>query len=327
MSPSGNEAAGQLLRSRGLRSTPQRRAILATFHGGASEHLSADEVFVRAAQSLPELSRATVYATLAEFAESGLLAAFGVPDPVRYEINTDRHAHFRCVVCARIFDLDFEPPDPRSIKQSGFRAERIDVQAEGVCAECRRYHGGLRAGTQAIGRSQRQEGALGASGVAAIEVDSPLGSLLLAATPEGLFRMAFPEHADADRLRSLIARSSGDPASHRHLSEAAEALRSYFGARSVWRECAIDWSLINGARALQATLEIPYGDQRSYSDLGVEESAHHLGYVLGSNPIPIFTPCHRVTRGMETPTRYVGGSERRSWLLEHERQHATAAGR
>ena len=62
MSPSIDEA-GQLLRSRGMRSTPQRRALLAAFDGGPSEHLAADDVFARAARELPDLSRGTVYAT------------------------------------------------------------------------------------------------------------------------------------------------------------------------------------------------------------------------------------------------------------------------
>ena len=76
--------AGELLRARGMRSTPQRRAILSVFGGGRTEHLSADEVYAQASRSLPDLSRGTVYATLAEFSELGLLSAFGSPEPVRY---------------------------------------------------------------------------------------------------------------------------------------------------------------------------------------------------------------------------------------------------
>ena len=60
-----SDQAGELLRARGLRSTPQRRAILGAFQGGPTEHLSADEVYARAAKSLPDLSRGTVYAALA----------------------------------------------------------------------------------------------------------------------------------------------------------------------------------------------------------------------------------------------------------------------
>src|SRR5512132_4416217 len=95
---------GHLLRELGLRSTPQRRAILLAFERGPAAHLSADEVHARASRELPDLGRGTVYATLAEFTELGLLAAFGTPDPVRYETNTAPHDHFRCRLCLRLFD-------------------------------------------------------------------------------------------------------------------------------------------------------------------------------------------------------------------------------
>jgi ferric uptake regulator family protein/6-O-methylguanine DNA methyltransferase-like protein len=85
---------GAVLRARGLRVTPQRRAILGAFTGAATEHLSADEVHARASASVPELSRGTVYATLAELTELGLLAAFGTAEPVRYELHVAAHQHF-----------------------------------------------------------------------------------------------------------------------------------------------------------------------------------------------------------------------------------------
>jgi O6-methylguanine-DNA--protein-cysteine methyltransferase len=39
---------------------------------------------------------------------------------------------------------------------------------------------------------------------------------------------------------------------------------------------------------------------------------------MGANPIPIIAPCHRVTRGVEIPTTFVGGPDRRHWLEGHE---------
>ena len=64
---SSTSDVGALLRELGLRSTPQRRAILRAFSSGPAEHLSADEVHARASQELPDLGRGTVYSTLAEF--------------------------------------------------------------------------------------------------------------------------------------------------------------------------------------------------------------------------------------------------------------------
>src|ERR1700722_5899375 len=125
--------AGDLLRARGMRSTPQRRAILSVFHGGRTEHLSADEVYAQASRSLPDLSRGTVYATLAEFSELGLLSAFGSPEPVRYETNVEIHAHFRCHICLRVFDLIGGQQDAGDITDAGFVVELVETRAEGIC--------------------------------------------------------------------------------------------------------------------------------------------------------------------------------------------------
>ncbi len=321
MTPSVDEAS-ELLRAHAMRSTPQRRAILAAFAGGPAEHLSADEVFARAAQSLPDLSRGTVYATLAEFTEAGLLTAFGTPEPVRYETNTERHAHFRCRLCLRIFDVEIELPDPEPFEQRGFAVERIDLRAEGTCKDCEEYDAGLREGARAITRSGASPEALNESGASAAELDSPLGPLLLAATPQGIARLAFADHGDFDSLRSLARSRRGSRRGRAHLRQAAEQVGRYFSAGPSKPECEIDWAAVGGVQALRATLEIPYGAHRSYSDFPLELPARELGRILGANPIAILTPCHRVTRGVEMPISYVGGSERRRWLLRHERQHA-----
>src|SRR4051812_34783820 len=98
------------LRQRGLRVTPQRRAILAAL--GEHEHLSADEGHARASAAVPGVSRGTGYAPLAELTELGLIAAFGSPEPVRYEGNVEPHQHFRCRHCGRLFDVGLPAPEP-----------------------------------------------------------------------------------------------------------------------------------------------------------------------------------------------------------------------
>ena len=110
----------EALRARGLRVTPQRRAILGAFSDRPEEHLSADEIHARAAAVVPEIGRGTVYATLAELTELGLLAAFGAAEPVRYETNTADHAHFRCRLCLRLFDVDLAPPRAASLERQGY---------------------------------------------------------------------------------------------------------------------------------------------------------------------------------------------------------------
>ena len=319
MSPRSDKA-GERLHARGLRSTPQRRAILAAFHGDPAEHLSADEVYARAAESVPDLSRGTVYATLAEFSELGLLAAFGAPEPVRYETNTTHHAHFRCRLCLRIFDLASGLQNPQEITDPGFSVERIDTRAEGICAECNDYAAGLKAGARAITQSGPAADTLAAPGVATAILDGPLGPLLLAATPQGLTRVAFEDHGDFDALRAHATSRRGSQAARRHLADAATNLRQYFAGNTHRPQWAIDWTFLesSGASALRSTESIPYAAHRSYTNLTNPGTARDLGRIMGANPIPIIAPCHRVTRGIETPTIFVGGTDRRHWLENHE---------
>jgi methylated-DNA-[protein]-cysteine S-methyltransferase len=82
----------------------------------------------------------------------------------------------------------------------------------------------------------------------------------------------------------------------------------------------VDWESLesSAALALKSTESIPYGGRRSYVDLANSGSVRDLGRIMGANPIPIVAPCHRVTRGVEVPTTFVGGPERRHWLEAHE---------
>jgi Fe2+ or Zn2+ uptake regulation protein/O6-methylguanine-DNA--protein-cysteine methyltransferase len=314
------DEAGELLRGRGMRSTPQRRAILTVFHGGRSEHLSADEVYAKASRLLPDLSRGTVYATLAEFSELGLLSAFGSPEPVRYETNVVLHAHFRCRLWLRVFDLRGGLQDPEEINDPGFTVDRVETRAEGICAECADYDSGLHAGAQSIRTAGPSSGTLSAARTAVSEIDSPLGKLLLAATPNGLTRVAFEDHADAQALRARASSRRGGQAARQHLADATENLHRYFAGDQIRPGWAIVWEALTsaGPAALMASEAIPYASHRSYSDLDVQIPAHDLGLIFGANPIPIVMPCHRVSRGDEIPTSFVGGAERRRWLDAHE---------
>jgi Fur family transcriptional regulator, stress-responsive regulator len=138
-----------LLRRRGLRVTPQRRAILDAFAGGAEEHLSAEEVLSRASVWVPEIGRGTVYATLVELAEMGVLAAVGSADSIRYEANVARHDHFHCHVCGRMFDVDLGGAELPSPPPEGYRVESVVVSAEGVCPQCAAVAGGAADGVAA----------------------------------------------------------------------------------------------------------------------------------------------------------------------------------
>ena len=253
-----------MLRARGLRSTPQRRAILGAFRGGAGEHLSADEVHARASRALPDLGRGTVYATLAEFTELGLLAAFGSPEPVRYETNTEPHDHFRCRLCLRLFDLDDaadEPPSRRAARLHG-RADRDPRR--GRLRRLRRLPARpARGSARAIAAVRRPAATRCRGGLACRGDDGPLGTLLLAASAGG----------PAPRSRSTITamRTSSGPArpagrgsqaARGHLDRAAARAPELPAGHTIDIRCPLDWDALaaRDREGLAATRAIPYGE-------------------------------------------------------------------
>ena len=309
------EDPGELLRARGLRVTPQRRAILGAFANESAEHLSADEVHARAAAVVPELGRGTVYATLAELTEAGILVARGRPEPVRYETNVDTHQHFYCRMCVRSFDVELSEPPTETLTEQGFLVDEVAVTAEGVCADCRNYDRSLRS---AATQSRRRPSDAIPTDLAAATAETPVGTLRLGATADGMVRVIFDNHADVPALDNAIRRRRGSRAARGHIANAKAAIFDYFGGHPA-PGCEIDWTALPGSETLDAVMAIPHARQASYDVLDTPADAAERGRALGANPVAILIPCHRVTRGVEIPAEYVGGAELRLKLLELER--------
>jgi Fur family transcriptional regulator, stress-responsive regulator len=130
--------AEEKMREAGLRVTPQRRAVWEAFGDGEDGHLAADEVFARARRGLPELSRATVYNTLAAFVEAGMLQAVESRGAVLYDPNPDpTHQHFRCRNCDRLHDVRVEGVEALRIPgEEAFVVEGKTVLLRGLCPAC-----------------------------------------------------------------------------------------------------------------------------------------------------------------------------------------------
>ena len=92
---------------------------------------------------------------------------------------------------------------------------------------------------------------------------------MLAATPQGLTRVAFEGHGDFDALRAHASSRRGSQAARRHLADAAAKLRDYFAGSTDRPHWVIDWAFLetSGAPALRSTEAIPYAGHRSYTDL------------------------------------------------------------
>ena len=167
------------------------------------------------------------------------------------------------------------------------------------------------------------------------ELDSPLGKLLLAATPAGLVRVAYLDHAPEQAvLEEVAARVSPRVLSApRRLDRARRELDEYFRGRRHNFELEVDWQLTRGfaRRVLEATAAIPYGSVLTYTDVAVlagsPRASRAAGNALGANPLPIVIPCHRIVRSGGGLGGYTGGVDRKRTLLAIEQgQSPLAAG-
>lgn len=156
-------------------------------------------------------------------------------------------------------------------------------------------------------------------------VDSPFGVLHAATTKHGLVRLAFPEEPLDSCLEDLAARLSPrivqSPGS---LDPVRQQLEEYFAGRRRRFDLKLDWALITpfARRVLRRTAAIPYGGHLSYAEVaakaGSPRGARAAGNALGSNPIPIVIPCHRVLHSGGGLGGYGGGLDRKRFLLDLE---------
>jgi methylated-DNA-[protein]-cysteine S-methyltransferase len=162
--------------------------------------------------------------------------------------------------------------------------------------------------------------------VAYATVDSPLGPLVVAATPRGLVRLAYTGSRDEgevveDLAGKLSPRILEAP---ERLDEVRRELDEYFEGRRVDFEMPIDWSLTHGftGKVLRQTARIGYGKTSTYAEVagraGSPRAVRAAGNALGSNPIPVVVPCHRVLRTGGALGGYTGGVERKEFLLRLE---------
>jgi methylated-DNA-[protein]-cysteine S-methyltransferase len=161
-------------------------------------------------------------------------------------------------------------------------------------------------------------------------VDSPVGSLLLAATDRGLVRVAFAGEGH-DAVLEMLARQVSPRIlrAPRRLDLAARELDEYFAGSRTGFDLALDLRLAHGFRleVLQHLREIGYGATESYAVVaaaaGSPRAVRAVGTACATNPVPVVVPCHRVVRSDGTAGAYRGGPEAKLTLLALE--HRTLA--
>lgn len=167
--------------------------------------------------------------------------------------------------------------------------------------------------------------AAGLLDVAYRTLDTPVGTLLLAATPVGLVRVAYPNENHDTVLATLAERISPRVlAAPARLDTAAREIDEYFtGARTQF-DLPLDLRLTVGFRrqVIEHLSDIGYGHRESYADVaaavGNPRAVRAVGSACAHNPLPLVIPCHRVVRSDGSIGQYVGGVTAKTTLLTLE---------
>ena len=156
-------------------------------------------------------------------------------------------------------------------------------------------------------------------------IETPVGSLLVAATETGLVRVAYATENHDAVLQSLADRISPRIlAAPARLDHVARELEEYFGGHRQRFDVPLDWRLSAGFRStvLHHLPEIGYGQTASYAAVarlaGHPKAVRAVGSACATNPLPVIVPCHRVVRSDGGVGGYLGGAEAKSILLTLE---------
>lgn len=156
-------------------------------------------------------------------------------------------------------------------------------------------------------------------------LDTPAGTLLLAATDRGLVRVAWASEGHDQVLETLATRLSprilNAPT---RLDPAARELDEYFAGRRREFDLPLDFSLSTGFRrvVLGCLTDIAYGRTASYAVVaaaaGSPRAFRAVGTACRTNPLPVVVPCHRVIHADGSIGEYLGGPEAKRMLLNLE---------
>lgn len=161
--------------------------------------------------------------------------------------------------------------------------------------------------------------------IAYTTIDTPVGSLLLAATDEGLVRVAYERQGHDTALEMLAAKLSPRILhAPKRLDAAAREIDEYFAGRRTAFDLPLDFSLSSGFRQLvqRHLSDIAYGHTETYRQVaetvGNPRAVRAVGSACATNPLPIVVPCHRVLRTDGTVGGYAGGADAKNTLLSLE---------
>jgi len=135
------QQAGQiveLLKTKGLRVTPQRYAIYANLLS-RNDHPTVERLLVDLNESVPTSSQATIYSALQVLRDAGLVREVLLEEGIcRYDANMAAHHHFRCRCCGGIEDISWQQLSNINFQglRPGLHIDSYEVIVHGTCDRC-----------------------------------------------------------------------------------------------------------------------------------------------------------------------------------------------
>lgn len=160
-----------------------------------------------------------------------------------------------------------------------------------------------------------------------------LGEMSAAATEQGVCFLEFTEdnrREDTLQLVSAWLKMAVTDRNHPHLALLESQLQDYFaGKRMIFTVPLVLPGTPFQQKVWDALLSVPFGSTITYSmlaeSLSSPRAVRAVGRANGMNPVSVLVPCHRVTGKNGELTGYAGGTDRKAWLLAHEKQVKGAA--
>lgn len=137
---SETEKIAQKLRKAKLKITPQRMAILGELADN-HDHPSADAIYQKIKQKLPNISFDTVNRTLISFVQNGVIKMTeGHGGAKRYDPMIEPHHHFHCIRCNRIIDFTNKEYDRIKLPENITNKHQVlgqKIVLDGICQDCK----------------------------------------------------------------------------------------------------------------------------------------------------------------------------------------------
>ena len=100
-------------------------------------HPTVDDIYKSLKEEIPTLSKTSIYNTLDLFLEKGIVKVLSLQEKeLRYDIDTNLHAHFKCEKCGKLYDFPISPNFFNDDHLDGFIINDRDIHLYGICREC-----------------------------------------------------------------------------------------------------------------------------------------------------------------------------------------------